>query len=282
MEKNYNTENTKDSEMEPTNQVPIKKSNKRFNWVLIGIIVLVLLVTVPTKSITCYRDKIISVQEPRIIEDCNWEDVLNPIKDCNWEDIPYPGTEFETSDLDYKSIPYIYPTSVCIEKDICEEWSQICVEKNFWGNCIEWEDECNYWGCSKERKTCKYYIKNLDDYYGTWKIESTIKNKDTGTSEYLGQKSASLYEMDETTLRWDFITSRLDDTYSCEYKITKIPIAIESKDVIKFKPELVCEDVITIIPEWICKNITVMEDVEKTIQESYDKRENWLYGECDV
>ena len=40
-------------------------------------------------------------------------------------------------------------TTECIKEErVCESTKQECVEKNFWGNCVEFEEGCARW-CTK-------------------------------------------------------------------------------------------------------------------------------------
>jgi len=115
-------EETEEKKEELISEKP-KRKNLHLLWLLI-IPVLLILISLPTKSITCYEMETVIEQEP-------YTDT-----EYYYEEVPYSTTECDTENLGYNI-----------------NWASYsyCVDSNFWGTC------------QKYKKMCSLEIKNLDN-----------------------------------------------------------------------------------------------------------------------
>ena len=136
----------------------------------------------------------------------------------------------------------------CLQNE-CSSYTQVCVEYNFWGNCIEYEQRCQAYECIKYRLNCNLYIKNIDDTGGYFGFNGYVID-DNGNKQ--GGEDVTVYVQPQDTGvgYWSHIYSA-PSSYSCGYGTITPP------------KKRVCENVIKERKVPKETNIIVMEDVER-------------------
>lgn len=122
-----------------------KKSKRPLLISLISVAVLIIILTILFIPVSYSRTEYYQEKEPYTRDDCNNENLRYLIEGLT-------------------------QTESCLNQ-ICDSHTQVCVEKNFWGNCIEYQDQCTHYACTRYRKNCKLTIENIDDTAGTWKVD---------------------------------------------------------------------------------------------------------------
>lgn len=138
-----------------------------------------------------------------------------------YEDIERePYEREECNDIELKSMDEWGNTpSVCLN-EICDKTESYCVDKNFWGNCVEFRDRCIHNACTKYKRTCNFNVLNIDDRGGTWRLEGHALNKVTSESKFIESVSTYVKSMDSSTISWSF-TYDAGEIMHCQYKNLK-------------------------------------------------------------
>lgn len=275
--------NKKEMNDEPINEEQTKKkpNSKIFIYIIIGVIVL-LVIALPTKSMSCNKTglKIETVREPYQDIEVYYENVPYTITEYYYEDVPYTDRECSKTNLKYVS-DWGAISNTCIN-EICDRHEQYCIRKNFWGNCIEYAERCVHTACTKYRKDCALTIENIDDEGGTWSIEGYSWNRDLNRKEnFIKLINVYIRPTKIGVAKWSFVYNA-GESMSCWYSTKTIPTKTECENVIKTHSERKSREVIKTRSVRKTRTITKYRDAEQTkdIQESYNKNVNWLFGSC--
>ncbi len=145
--------------------------------------------------------------------------------------------------------------SVCVNQ-ICDKTESYCVEKNFWGNCIEFRDRCIHYACTKYRMDCNINIDNIDDEGGTWNFKCYSINYETGIKNYIDDISVYVKPTRTAIGSWSFKYDA-GESVGCKYELLDYP----TKEV--------------------CENVIVYKNVEKTGEETrYCNLWKKIVGKC--
>ena len=165
----------------------------------------------------------------------NCKDVQVPYNDTEYYSDKEPYTDQECNPLDWVyKIDLTTNTAKCIQQE-CTAYAQVCSEKNFWGNCVEWKNgDCENYKCVKYQKDCGitvtnqekeqlYLNMNLQKYDFDTKERTTVTNRDIYVSP-----------LDKNEVRWEY-TYLPTDSVGCVYEPKNYPTRQECRDVIKYK-----------------------------------------------
>lgn len=192
-------------------------------------------------------------------------------KNCNNIQVPYETQETYTDSEPYtdkecnnEKLKYVINwgtgKNTCLQEECtqyeqkcseygleCSSYTQVCVDKNFWGNCVKFEEQCSNYKqvcekkvtnciknkCVKYKRTCELIIKNIDDTSGTWMADTywVDENKE---EHKVGKKSLFVQPTEAKSLLWDYIYS-VGSTTNCKYKSVIVPTKLVCKNVIKYR-----------------------------------------------
>jgi len=150
--------------------------------------------------------------------------------EIEYESVPYEERVCNNLNLKY-AIEWGDTTTRCLS-EICDEHRQYCIEKNFWGNCIEYGETCVHSVCTLYKRYCEVKIKNVDDEAGTWGIN--VYSNIEGSKKFITTKNQYIQPTKEKTFYWEFKYNPQEDVY-CDYDINKIPQKRICEDKIKYK-----------------------------------------------
>lgn len=220
--------------MKKTKKVEKEKKSYLAAYILVIIFVLVLVIALPSKQITCQRMTTQTVTESE------------------------PYTEVECNNIQLKFVDEWGDNDITCVNEICDRNEQYCVEKNFWGNCIRYADRCTHYACTKYRMDCELEITNIDNEYGTWRLDGYSWNRELNRQEdFIKSVGVGINPTKSSTARWSF-TYSAGDQRSCWYNWNTLPT------------------------KQVCDNVIRYRDVQKTVQvqEDYKKKVHWLFGQC--
>lgn len=145
---------------------------------------------------------------------------------------PYTITECQKKDALYK-LELGTAVSSCLKEE-CASYSQVCIKKNFWGNCIEFQDECESIKCIKYNSECTLNIENKEKETLSFNLELYKYDYDDKKETLVNTKSIVLAGLDNQAINWEYSYLSTESTV-CWYKITNNPQTQECSQVIKFK-----------------------------------------------
>ncbi len=144
---------------------------------------------------------------------------------------PYTGQECENINL--KSvIEWGTINSQCLNQ-ICDGNRKVCVNKNIWGNCVEYRDQCIHYACTKYQKNCNLNIQNIDDVYGIWDVTAYSLNDETKEETFIDLVKVGVQPTRMGTASWQFSYDAGED-FSCRYKGINNPTKTICNDKIKY------------------------------------------------
>jgi len=198
--------------------------------VVLGISVLIFIIVILNESPI---QKIPSITGEAIKEQ-NCRDVQVPYDYLEeyQETIPYTDQECNAIYMIWKP-EYVGVYQNCIQEE-CASYEQVCVEKNFWGNCIRYEPRCAGNKCVKYRQYCGLKIENKEREGATFNLELYKWNQDTQTSTLVTTQNLWVPPLDSATATWNFVYLPTE-AVSCWYKVTNNPTRQECKEVIRYK-----------------------------------------------
>lgn len=144
---------------------------------------------------------------------------------------PYTDKECHMEDVRYSS-SWKDSTSSCLQEE-CAEKHQVCVETNFWGNCLQFEDRCARNQCIKGSLTCALDIKNLDTEGGTFTVKGYVIDENR---EELFVEDVKVYvaAMSTGTAEWTYIFYP-PQRFGCSVKDIDLPSKQVCDNVIKYR-----------------------------------------------
>jgi len=142
------------------------------------------------------------------------------------ENQPYTDTECNEVQLKYVTVGF-YENQECTANNLCRSWSEVCVQKNWYGGCVQYQQSCDYWACSAERTVCRLTIRNIDDTGGNWYFELDAGSH--SETQYLWIDPT----MENTVYWYSEILPVEQSLPSCEYYITDYPTKTVCQQVIK-------------------------------------------------
>ncbi len=201
-----------------TDETKKKTDSKAWLWILvIGVLVVIGAATIkfPYTGMVTYTDtvpinKVETYQDTEAYTD----------KECNQVSIK-------------KNIDWGATKRPCLQQE-CAEHYQVCVDKNFWGNCVRYEDRCRSYRCVKTRLDCSLNIKNIDDEGGTFKFEGYVINTDNGDESYIKDVSVYVRAQDTGTGYWSYVYI-YPSSYNCRYKDFENAKKTVCENVIKYR-----------------------------------------------
>ena len=167
---------------------------------------------------------------------------LYPDKDCNQVYIKF--------NTDWGNIE-----NPCLQQE-CAEHYQVCIEKNFWGNCIKYEDRCSSYKCVKNRVDCRLNIKNIDDEGGSFRFKGYVVNLDNNEQTFVQDVTVYVRAQDIGVAYWSYIYN-YPSRYSCTWQDMITPT------------KTVCENVVK--QRTVTKERTVVGEEERQVQKEVVK-----------
>ena len=183
-----------------------KINKKRILWILLFIVLIVVIlviIQIPYTGLVTYADR-----EP-------YSD-----KDCTQQTLKSVSTSF-SSNIN------------CIERNICTHYSQYCIDKNWLGNCIEYSQSCDNWGCSKSETSCTLTLKNIDDTAGSWTIELLVQNSKGGI--HPNQQTDTIQPTLEKTFTFSYPNDYIGESTWCNWNYINQPTKSVCENVLKYR-----------------------------------------------
>lgn len=145
-----------------------------------------------------------------------------------------PYTDNVCDDINLKSIiEWGTSTNICVNQ-ICDAHESVCAEKNFWGNCIRFDEVCTHYACTSFREDCNLKIQNIDDTAGTWQIDGYSNNIDTKENKLIDTVNIFVQPTRTETGTWSF-TYASGTPMTCWYQIKKEPTKSVCHTEIKYR-----------------------------------------------
>lgn len=197
-----------------------KSGSKIWLWVLIiGIVSLLVLgaatIKFPYTGMVTYTEKV----------------PINKVE--KYEDTePYSTTECNEVNMLYDA-EYVGIRDDCIQQE-CDQNEQYCVDKNFWGNCIQYSERCIHYKCVKYRKTCGLKIENKEREGHSFSLLLQKYNHDNNEKTLVRRDSLYVAGLNDNTVYWDF-TYLSTESVGCVYELSETPRMTQCKDVIRSK-----------------------------------------------
>lgn len=127
---------------------------------------------------------------------------------------PYIENVCEDSKL--KSINEWGETNTECLNEICDSTRSVCVDTNWLGNCIEYQDRCTHYACTRYLKKCNYKISNIDNVYGVWKVQVYSRNGETNERKFIDSMSIGVQPTRTGVVKWQFSYDAGEDI-RCSY-----------------------------------------------------------------
>lgn len=143
-----------------------------------------------------------------------------------------PSTEQQCDDITLKSVVEWGSTISECTNQICDQTSQVCAEKNFWGNCIRFNDVCVHQACTKYRYYCTVNIQNIDDTAGTWMVSGYYRDS-SGDENFVQNVNVYVQPTRTGVASWNYLADAGDST-SCYYGQIKSPTKTKCDDKIVY------------------------------------------------
>jgi len=161
-----------------------------------------------------------------------------------------PFIQEECENVELKSvIEWGSRESLCLNK-ICDRTEQYCIEKNFWGNCIEFRDRCIHEVCMKYRKKCSLIIENIDDTAGTWNFQGYSKNRVTNEEKLIDSISVYVKPTKSGEVLWNFDYDA-GESIDCLYKQSvNLPTKTICEEKTKYRNKGTVEETIRYCNLW--------------------------------
>jgi len=170
---------------------------------------------------------------------------------------PYQSTEYYSDTEQYtdkecedisltKNIKWGTTQTSCLDTE-CNSYRSVCVETNWLGNCIEYQDVCQSTSCTRYKIYCNVVVKNLDNQGGTFSFDGYNVTKDED-EHYVKALSQYLQPGDETAFGWEYNVD-VEDWGNCRYsnfitpKKTECENVVRSRTVQKSRPTTKYSDV---------------------------------------
>jgi len=146
-----------------------------------------------------------------------------------------PYTDQDCSEADLKSVIELDDTdSVCIN-EICDSNTQVCVDTNWYGGCIKYQDQCTHKACTKYKLMCKVSVQNIDDNYGVWVISGYEYFYNTRQRGDLIKDIQVPVQPTKTGMAsWEY-TFDAGESVGCSYDVKTTPTKSVCRDIIKTK-----------------------------------------------
>jgi hypothetical protein len=99
---------------------------------------------------------------------------------------------------------------------VCDNHYTYCVETNWYGSCLRYEEGCSDYKCPRYRRECSVVIKNLDDTSGTWTVSGYSSDK--YNKDFI--KSIDVYVTPyQKAYAWWSFNYDSGDSVSCDYVV---------------------------------------------------------------
>lgn len=169
---------------------------------------------------------------------------------------PYIAQEGYTNTIPYEDIEYYYEkepytTSDCSQKNMiykiswgtidseclnqeCDSHASYCVEKNIWGNCIEFNEYCSQYKCTKYNKYCSIIINNQEREQGYFKVGLYKYDYDKKESVLIDTVDIYVSPIDQREVNWEYTYSS-SESVGCWYTLMNSPTRTECQTVTKVK-----------------------------------------------
>ncbi|MEK6885614.1 MAG: hypothetical protein AABX17_01455 [Nanoarchaeota archaeon] len=147
--------------------------------------------------------------------------------------VPYTAQDCNYITPLYKT-EYIDVSSNCIQQE-CESYAQVCIEKNFWGNCISYgQGSCQSYKCVKYQQTCGVKITNQERQGTYFNLNLQVYNYDSQQRTSVRIENLWVSALDSNQASWSF-TYLPTDRMGCVYDFVDSPQIQECKDTIKYR-----------------------------------------------
>jgi len=235
---------------------PKEKANKGNFWLFVGLIAVVGIIVI----ILISSGKIMTgnvVAEGNNLENSqakgNCREVQVPYEDIETytESMPFTDEECENTPLKYL-VEWENGQTTCIN-EICDQHESVCVDKNFWGNCVQFEERCTHNACTKYSRECVVNVNNIDNEGGSWAIDGYSWNNELNQKgDFIGKFDAWVNPTRSNTVRWSF-TYNAGESRSCWYQVAEVPTKTvcdnvinyrdveKTRTVVKYKTETQCD-----------------------------------------
>ncbi|OPY88337.1 MAG: hypothetical protein A4E71_00548 [Smithella sp. PtaU1.Bin162] len=195
-----------------------KKSSKAWIWFLIIGILSVAVVAMATIQIP-YIEKVTYTENVPVNKVEKYSDT-EPYTDnvCNSVDIKYT-TKWGQSE------------SSCLQQK-CAQNTQDCVETNWLGNCVRYQDRCIRYECEQYRIYCKLDVKNIDDTAGAFSLKGYVIDANN-QKIYVQDVSIYVQAQDTVTAIWTYVYNSPAIINNCIYDSLKVSQRTKCENVIK-------------------------------------------------
>lgn len=179
------------------------------------------------------------------------EAVKEPFPITKTEYIKEPKMEEECHNkIALYSIEYISSSPTCLQQE-CSSHYQVCIDKNWLGNCLEYAERCQSYKCVKYRRNCGIKLINKEREKLYFDIKLFRTDYDNDENKVIINEKVWVSALDERDLYWIFTYSPTE-SIGCTYGMDKLPqIEVCEKGIVWKEVKKEVEDT-----EW--------KDVEKT------------------
>lgn len=185
-----------------------------------------------------------------------------PYQDVEYYQDTEQYSDKECNNVDItKNVKYGPSQSSCIDTD-CTSYSQECTQKNWLGNCIQYQSVCQSTKCTRYRVYCSLIIKNLDNAGGSFSFDGYFVTKDN-QEHFVKSFSEYLQPGDENTFSWTYDVDP-NNINSCWYKNLITPKKTECENVLKSRTVQKSRPVTIYKDSEKSRDITKYRDVQKT------------------
>ncbi len=136
------------------------------------------------------------------------------------------------------SVPALYEVQLvdqqteCMQQE-CAQNQQICVSKNIWGNCVQYQDNCIRNQCIKYRDQCVLKIENKERKTLLFELDLQRYSADSGQTSSVRREAIYVNGLDDLTVNWNFVRLWTEDVH-CRHNLLNSPEIDECKDVIQY------------------------------------------------
>lgn len=182
------------------------------------------------------------------------------------ESVPYNDQDCNDIQMIYK-ITWGNNAQTCLQNE-CASYNQVCSEKNFWGNCVKYNDVCASYKCVKYNNHCELNVENKERETLALQLQVQKWSRDSNSASDVSGYPTTYYVtvLDTKKILWDF-SSVSTESVSCIYSVKNNPTRSECKDVVRYRNEDRTRTIYT--------DVTKYRDITK-----YCSALNKLVGNC--
>lgn len=191
-----------------------KKNSLGWLWILLVVCIVVILVVflVPLPyNVTVKYKETVPTKETQAYYDYESTPVTRTETYTDTE----PYSEKVCDDVNLKYNVKWESESVCLRYD-CLNPYQECVQKNLWGNCVQFAQRCSNQVCAQTQLHCRLRITNLDNTEGTFKVRGAAYDYASQENEFVKEVSVYIQGGDYGVATWTY-NFDYPDSYSCNY-----------------------------------------------------------------